>query len=56
MHYAGDSAAISPWGETLASAAEIETVLVVDVDPKLVADTRAKLTALKDRRPESYTR
>jgi len=56
IHYAGDSAAISPWGETLASAAEAEAVLLVDVDPQLVADTRAKLTALKDRRPGSYTR
>ena len=33
FHHAGDSAVISPWGETLASAAEIETVLLVDVDP-----------------------
>ena len=56
LHYAGDSAAISPWGETLASAAEIETVLLVDVDPRQVADARSRFTALKDRRPESYTR
>ena len=55
-HHAGDSAAISPWGETLASAAEIETVLVVDVDPKEVASSRARFTALKDRRPGSYRR
>ncbi len=56
IHYAGDSAAISPWGETLASAAEIETVLVVDVDPKEVESSRARFSALKDRRPESYRR
>jgi predicted amidohydrolase len=47
----GDSAVLSPWGETLASAAEVETVLVVDVDPANVADARAKFPALKDRRP-----
>jgi predicted amidohydrolase len=56
VHYAGDSAAISPWGETLASAAEIETVLIVDVDPKAVADARGRFTALADRRPSTYKR
>ena len=56
VHYAGDTAAISPWGETLASAAEIETVLFVDVDPREVADSRARFSALADRRPESYRR
>jgi predicted amidohydrolase len=55
-HHAGDSAAISPWGETLASAAEIETVLIVDVDPKVVAHARARFTALADRRPDAYRR
>jgi predicted amidohydrolase len=56
IHYAGDSVAISPWGETLASAAEIETVLIVDVDPQEVARSRARFSALADRRPESYVR
>ncbi len=46
----GDSSVTSPWGETLASAAENETVLVVDVDPARVADARAKFPALEDRR------
>ncbi|HSB63161.1 MAG TPA: nitrilase-related carbon-nitrogen hydrolase [Thermoanaerobaculia bacterium] len=54
FHHAGDSAVISPWGETLASAAEIETVLLVDVDPAAVADARAKFPVLKDRKP-GYT-
>jgi len=51
----GDSAAISPWGETLVSAAGVETVLLVDVDPAQVRDARAKLPALRDRRP-GYSR
>ncbi len=55
-HFCGDSAAISPWGEVLASASEIETVLMVDVDPKIVADARARFTPLADRRPGSYRR
>ncbi|MGE5346223.1 MAG: nitrilase-related carbon-nitrogen hydrolase [Acidithiobacillales bacterium] len=56
IHFAGDSAAISPWGEILASAAELETVLILDVDPEAVADARAKFTALADRRPGAYRR
>ena len=51
----GDSSVTSPWGETLVSAAETETVLVADVDPAAVADARAKFPALDDRRP-GYTR
>ncbi len=47
----GDSSVTSPWGETLVSAAETETVLIADVDPAVVADARAKFPALKDRRP-----
>ncbi len=56
VHFAGDSAAVSPWGEILASAAELETVLIVDLDPKEVSDARAKFTALADRRPRAYRR
>ena len=51
----GDSAAISPWGETLVSAAGVETVLLVDVDPAQVRDARTKLSALEDRR-KGYAR
>ena len=56
FHHAGDSAVISPWGETLASAAEIETVLLVDIDPAAVADARAKFPVLADRKPGGYRR
>jgi predicted amidohydrolase len=55
-HHAGDSAAISPWGETLVSASEIETVLLVDLDPEVVRKAREKFPVLLDRRPESYRR
>lgn len=51
LHYAGDSALISPWGETLAGAAESEAVLVVDVDPAVVAQARSSFPVLRDRRP-----
>jgi len=56
LHYAGDSVALSPWGEPLVSASEIETVLLVDVDPAAVKTAREKFPVLEDRRPESYRR
>ena len=51
----GDSSVTSPWGETLVSAAETETVLIADVDAVQVTQARAKFPALKDRR-EGYSR
>ena len=56
LPYAGDSAVISPWGETLVSAAEDEAVLYADVDPVRVADARARFPVLNDRRPGAYRR
>ena len=56
FHYAGDSALVSPWGETLCGGAENETILVSDVDPAEVRDARKKFPALRDRRPEAYKR
>jgi predicted amidohydrolase len=56
LRYAGDSAAISPWGEVLVEGSEAEAVLVCDVDPAVVRDSRAKFPALDDRRPEAYRR
>lgn len=55
LRYAGDSAVVSPWGEELASAEGVETVLVADLDPHSVAEARAGFPALSDRRP-AYTR
>jgi predicted amidohydrolase len=56
LRYAGDSAAISPWGETLAEGGTKETVLLCDVDPEAVGEARERFPALKDRRPEAYRR
>lgn len=50
LAYAGDSAAISPWGEAVATAAEQEAVLVVEVDPAATRAAREAFPALKDRR------
>ena len=54
--YQGDSALVGPWGETLVGGAQIETVLVGEVDPHAVLEARRTFPALADRRPEAYRR
>ena len=56
LHYTGDSAVISPWGEVLAEGAAKESVLVCDIEPAAVRDARDKFPALRDRRPDAYRR
>jgi predicted amidohydrolase len=56
LHYAGDSAAIAPLGETIVEADEREQVLFCDVDPNVVMKLRTRFPALEDRRPEAYRR
>ncbi len=55
LHYAGDSAIVSPWGETQAGGAEVEAVYVAEVNPAVVASARASFPALADRK-ETYRR
>lgn len=54
-HYFGHSMVVDPWGEVLAEAGEAPELMTVEVDIDRVEQTRAKLTALKDRRPELYS-
>lgn len=54
LHYTGDSAIVSPWGETLASAAEQEAVLMAELTPDATATARSQFPALRDRRPGAY--
>ena len=56
LHYTGDSAVISPWGEVLAEGSAKEAVLVCDVEPAAVRDARERFPVLRDRRPEAYRR
>ena len=56
LRYAGDSTVISPWGETLVEGGNEEGVLVCEVDPEVVREARERFPALKDRRPQAYTR
>jgi predicted amidohydrolase len=50
IRYAGDSRIIDPWGETLASAVEAESLLLADVEPAKVQEVRATFPVLRDRR------
>jgi predicted amidohydrolase len=50
VQHLGDSAIIDPLGRTLAEASMGETVLIADVDPAEVAEVRATLPFLADRR------
>jgi predicted amidohydrolase len=50
LEYAGDSCIVDPMGEVLAAASGVETVLVADVDPAVVAKTRERFPFLADRR------
>jgi predicted amidohydrolase len=52
LEYAGDSCVVDPLGEVLVSAASVETVLTLDVDPAVVAKVRAELPFLADRRDD----
>lgn len=46
----GHSMVVDPWGVVLAEAGDREEVLVADLDPDLVATTRASFPVLADRR------
>jgi len=50
IHYEGDSRIVSPLGEVLDEASGVERILFADVDPAVVAETRARYPFLDDRR------
>ena len=50
LPYAGDSMVVDPLGRVLASAAEVPTTVLVDLDPEVVADVRGRYPFLRDRR------
>jgi predicted amidohydrolase len=50
LEYSGDSRIFDPSGEALATAAHVETLLVADVDPAIVAQARERFPFLVDRR------
>jgi predicted amidohydrolase len=56
LRYAGDSTAVSPWGEVLAEAGAEETVLLFEAERDAVAQAREKFPVLSDVRPQAYRR
>lgn len=50
LRYTGDSRIIDPTGSILAAASEGETLLLAEVDPEVVQETRAAFPFAQDRR------
>jgi predicted amidohydrolase len=50
----GRSMIIDPWGVVVAQASDRETVILAELDPRLIAEVREKVPALANRRPLSY--
>ncbi len=54
LNYAGHSAIVGPWGETLAQAGSDETDLLADLDLSDVEQVRTAIPCYADRRPGVY--
>jgi predicted amidohydrolase len=52
----GHSLIVDPWGRVLADGGEEEAVIVADIDPALVAETRARIPSLTHDRPYTIDR
>ena len=50
LHYTGDSRIFDPMGEQLAAGAGGETMLLADISPGLVRETRERFPFMQDRR------
>jgi predicted amidohydrolase len=50
LNYVGDSRIVDPLGELLATGSQGETILFADIEPSKVAEVRAALPFLPDRR------
>jgi deaminated glutathione amidase len=51
----GRSMIVDPWGLVLATASDIETAIVADLDFATLHDVRRRLPSLANRRPEAYS-
>ena len=48
--YGGESLIVDPWGSDIALAGDNECIIYGDIEPEVVADTRAKFPFIQDRR------
>ena len=53
--YGGNSAIIDPWGQTVASAGESESILTGECDLKVLSAIRGTIPVFRNRRTELYT-
>jgi predicted amidohydrolase len=51
----GRSMIVDPWGLVLASAPDIETAIVADLDLGALSEIRGRLPSLANRRPDVYS-
>ena len=56
VEHHGDTSVFDPNGELVASLSDQEGVVTADVDPRRVAELRARYGFLADRRPRLYSR
>jgi len=52
--FAGRSAVVDPWGNTIVEGGETELLLTADLDLSLVAEVRQQFPSFQDRRPDIY--
>jgi predicted amidohydrolase len=52
----GDTTLLDPWGEVVATLADVPGVVTGEVDAAVVSDARQRFSFLDDRRPEVYRR
>ena len=52
--YGGNSAIIDPWGQTIASAGDKETILAGDCDLSMLTDIRNTIPVFRDRKTNLY--
>jgi predicted amidohydrolase len=45
---------VDPWGEVVAELADGVGICVADLDLARIAEVRAQIPSLRDRRPETY--
>lgn len=53
-HFCGHSMVVNPWGEVLIEAEDVPGLFTTQIDVAEVAEVRARMSVLRDRRPDMY--
>lgn len=54
FHLCGNSMLINPWGDILAKATEVESIITAELNLQLLQEIRASINVFNDRRPDLY--